>query len=92
MGLFFIRLAEHNDRYTPKSITFECEHDNVADLTRALAQSLVAGQRCEWRWNNDRSSRTIISRTGMTLSAPLVATIAEPPPNAFEDDGYGWSD
>ena len=78
MAIFFIRLVADDD-YSARSITFECDSPTVADATdRIHEKGYLSGYRCEWRWNADRSERSIHKRSGLTLTSGRVATIEEP--------------
>jgi hypothetical protein len=77
MAIFFVRLTD--SEHGARSIAFSCRHHDVAAATRALHRDdYLSGHRCEWRWNEDRTRREIISRTGLTLSAERISAIEEP--------------
>jgi hypothetical protein len=77
MAIFFIRLTEGDN--SARSIAFECDHETVADATRAIhEQGYLSGYRCEWNWNRDGSERSIRKKTGLTLTLGRVSTIEEP--------------
>jgi hypothetical protein len=89
MAIFFVRLIA--DDNSARSVAFSCEYPSVATLTRALREEdIVAGFRCEWRWDDDHTARIIVSRSGLTISSDLVTGIEEPHVRFAEEEP--WND